>query len=52
MTPRESELIQELHEKSRQLEAITKQASDLQTRITELELAMSRIFSETVRYAK
>ena len=52
MTPTESQLRQELQEKNRQLTQITKQASELQTRVTEPELVISRIFSETVRYAK
>lgn len=52
MTQTERELRQELYEKNRKLQAITKQAAQQQERIAELEAALVRVFKEAVAYAR
>ena len=52
MTQTERQLRQQLYEKNRQLEAITRQAAEKQERIHELEAALTRVFKETVAYAR
>lgn len=52
MTQTERELREQLYEKNRQMEAITKQAAEQQERIHELEAAMTRVFKEAVAYAR
>lgn len=52
MNQAERQLREQLYESNRQLQAITKQAAQQQERIAELEGALSRVFRETVQYAR
>lgn len=52
MTKSERDLQDQLDEQSRRLKAMIEQAAELQGRVRELELAMTRIFKEALKYVR